>query len=40
MLNTSRDVLSLLQSLLEQLEIVPDCFNPLEKINQVVFPII
>lgn len=27
MLNTSKDILSLLESLLEYLEIVPDCFN-------------
>lgn len=40
MLNTSRDVLSLLESLLEHLEIVPDCFNQLEKINHVLFHII
>lgn len=40
MLNTSRDVLSLLESLLEHLEIVPNCFNQLEIIKQALFHVI
>lgn len=40
MLNMSRDVFSLLESLLEHLEIVLSCFNQLEKIKLVLFHII